>query len=112
MTLDNDLVQLLVGTWCTDPLDDAAVDDWVGRFQADSALTDREAEWLVRWLGTQQTQSQIADDLDLAPSTVSELKQQTFGSLAEVDRTTALIAELRDEIQPEDGETIELDEDV
>ena len=103
---DNDLVQRLIKTWCVDPLDDDAVEQWVARFQAESALTNREAEWLVRWLGTQQSQSEIADELGIAPSTATELKQRTFESLAEVDRTTALLATLRENVRPADGELV------
>ena len=110
MSRDNELVQRLIETWCVDPLDDDAVEQWVARIQAESALTDREAEWLVRWLGTQQTQSQIADDLGLAPSTVSDLKKRTFESLAEIDRTTALLATLREDVRPADGELVDLDD--
>lgn len=100
MSLDNDLVQLLIDTRTEHPLDDD-FGKWVARAQSETVFTRRQAEFFVYHFGTDLSQADIADAMGISEPRATALKHEIYDVLADVERTLALVYDLRDEVRPQ-----------
>jgi len=98
---ESPLTSMLVNLYCDDPLDEEDVQEYIEELAEKSALSEKQAEYLVRQFGQGMATVTIAEEMEVSRQRVTALKNQTQEKLVAVDRTSQLVHDLRDDVQPD-----------